>query len=404
MTAMFKGLRDFWNSIPREVRFMSWATAIRWAGWGMLEPLTGVFLFSLLHNYGLSAVIDSLAGIVFVLIVPMAGALADRISLKTFLVGGLFFFFFGGLWSASAATSLVIFAAIANVLCGIALASDVVGRATYIRRYVPQETVATVMGFQNTFLNIGTIAGSLVTLALIPFLPLPWIFFGVVPTNLVTLLLFARLLRTDKAAKGRSGLAKEYSPESYWEVWRGSMGRKSGLLLLAGLMFFLYALFAFCTILIPIYAYTNGAGYGEVIVLYIIAILPEIFSSPLGKLADRSPGRVLSLGLLGAAAVIAWLTLLHSYFFVLGAVLALEVIFVLLTLAVEHLVTARAEPNRYGRVSSVFEGLKEMGKFAGAIGLGFAMDGFGSVIVFPALALIAILFAVLSGKKFLPAI
>ena len=366
----------------------------------MFEPLSAVFLFSILKNYGQAGFIDSLAGIVFVLIVPFAGILADKISLKKYLIIGLLFFFSSILLSISAITGMAIFVLVANVLCGIALASDVVGRATYVRRYVPQEQVGTVMGFQNTFLFLGTVAGCLITFLMVPYVSFPWIFFWVVPTNLVTLIVFSLYLKEDKPLERKELAGTEYSFSDYREVWSTVSKEGSGLRLLAILTLFFYALLAFCQILIPIYAYTTGASLQQVILLYILAILPQIFSSPLGKIADRWKSILLPMGLFVISIGVVLIAITQQYSLILGGVFVIQIISVLSGLVMENMITERTEATHYGRVSSVFEGLKEAGKFCGAIGLGFSMDFFGHYYVFGGLALVGLLASFASWKYF----
>ncbi len=377
-------------SIPREIRLISIATAIRWIGWGMAEPLIPVFLFLLLKSYGASAVVSSVGEIVFFLILPVAGILADRIPLKTFLVVGLVIFFFDGLWSLAAITGVALLAFLASMFDGVAVASDVVGRATYIRRYAPGERVASVMGFQNTLINFGMVIGGLASIGLVRFAGFSWIFFGIIPTNAIALILFIRYLRKDDAPRAiekADGFAGHY-----WSVWKDALRWRNGLHVLADLTIFFYALSSLATILIPIYAYIHGANLEEIIVLSMIAVLPQLAASRLGKIADASREKLLPSGLVAIAVLLAALAFTKTYTLLLPLVLLLEIVLTLLGLAVEKLVTVKSDPAHYGRVSAIFEGLKDVGKFLGAIGLGFALDAFGSQAIFLAVALVAILF------------
>jgi len=380
--------------MPKEIRIISIATAIRWVGWGMAEPLIPVFLFSLLKSYGASGLIGSVGEVVFLLILPVAGILADRIPLKTFLIIGLIFFFFDGLWVVAALTSIATFALIANLFDGVAVASDVVGRATYIRRYVSSERVASVMGFQNTLINFGTIVGACISIVLIHFVSYAWIFFGIIPANLIALILFLYFLPKDAISHGNT------QDSGYWSVWKDARNWKNGLHFLGALTLLLYALTALATLLVPIYAYVHGANLEEVIILGIIAILPQLFASPLGKIADTWRGKVLPIGLGVVALLLGSLAFVTSYALVLPVIFLLEVVLVLLGLVVENLVTAATDPAHYGRVSAVFEGLKDVGKFIGGVGLGFTLDLIGSERTFLLVAFIAILFVFcLRGKE-----
>lgn len=386
-------------SFEKEVKVISFATGIRWIGWGMVEPLIPIFLFSLLNNYGMSGFIGSIGQIVFFLILPIAGILADKISLKRFLIIGLLFFLLDGFWALSAFTGMILFAVLADFFDGIAVASDVVGRATYIRRHTSQKKVASIIGFQTTIINTGWIIGALISLFAVNYISLPWIFLGIIPTNLVALYIFIRYLNNDKTDLLNKENKKIYFAD-YFQVWRDVTCWKNGLRFLAYLTIFFNAIAEFGTFLIPIYAYINGANLQQIIILGIIAMLPEILSSPLGKLADKKPVKILLLGLVTTAGLIFLLSFVNSYSLLLAIVLSLKITLVLLSLAIENLVTSRAEPTHYGRVSAVFEGLKDVGKLTGAIGLGFAIDIIGSNIVFIIIGFISLFIAVLIGKKF----
>src|SRR6266481_4211987 len=390
------------EQIPAGLRIISVATGIRWIGWGMIEPLLPVFLFSLVKSYGVSGLFDSVGQIVFLLVLPIAGIFADRISLKIFLIGGLFFFFLDGLWSVAAITSLVIFAFFANLFDGIAVASDVVGRATYIRQHAIGGRVASSMGFQNSLLNAGMLIGASISFVLIRFVSLPWIFFGVIPTNLVAIILLAYYLPDNSPPPQQRDASTEFSFTNYWGVWKHIAKSRNGLRFLAGLTLFVNMLSAFNVLLIPIYAYIHGANLQEIILLGGIGIVPYLFSSPLGKIADRWGLKIFPLGLLAASVIIAALSLPAAYSFLLAAVLMLQTILVLLGLVLENFVTARSEPEHFGRISAVVEGLKDIGGFMGAIGLGFAVDYLGVRIVFLPLSICAVGASILFYKYFIP--
>ncbi|HEV7449025.1 MAG TPA: MFS transporter [Candidatus Paceibacterota bacterium] len=386
------------NSIPKEIRLISLATSIRWIGWGMAEPLIPVFLFILLGEYGLSGLIGSAGEVVFLLILPLAGILADRIPLKTFLVAGVVIFFFDGLWSIAALGSLVLLVFIAEIFDGIAVASDVVDRATYIRRYARREVVASVIGWQTTLINVGWMVGACLSWILAPYVSFVWIFFGIVPANLVALYMLARYLPADAPPPARSSNSISFA--HYFDVWRDTLRLHNGLRALAMLTIIFNALSAFAVFLIPIYAYIQGATLREIILLGILAMLPDLFSSPLGKIADRFSASLLPLGLLAAAMTLAALSFVSWYPFLLLIVLGLRVILVLLGLAVENLITKLTSPYHYGRTSAVFEGLKDVGKFIGAIGLGFALDQWGGQAVFIALAAFMVVATLLATREF----
>jgi len=366
----------------------------------MIEPLIPIFLFSLFGNYATTGLVTSTGEIVFLLVLPIAGLLADRYSLKSFLIGGLLFFFFDGLWALAALTGLTTLVLLANFFDGVAVASDVVGRATYLRRYTSSERIASAIGLQTALINLGWIIGACFSLFAVRRFTLPWIFLGILPTNLIAVWILARFLKRESDPTGsRERLRRPFA--SYWQVWSQTFRRQDGLTPLAGLVVFFNLLGGFTSLLLPIYAYTEGANLQQVIFMAIVGILPETFASLLGEIADTWRAKLLPLGFAMIGLSILMLAIADSYPILISAVLMVKTVIVLLGLVVENLVTARIRPDNYGRVSSVFEGLKDLGKLIGVIGLGFALDRLGKDVVFPSLAVAAFMIGVLTSHRIL---
>jgi predicted MFS family arabinose efflux permease len=369
-----------WGAFEGDVRLISVATAIRWIGWGMAEPLIPVFLFSLMGGYGKSGLADVVGQAVFMLVLPAAGMLADRISLKRFLIVGLVLFCFDGLWSLAAATGLTILAVLANAIDGLAVASDVVGRATYIRRNSLPGQVGTVMGLQNGLVNAGFIGGALIAMIAVHFVKLSWIFFGILPTNLIALYLVSRIggeggSRT--TACHRSGGSAQET-----RFWKDVLVRDTSLHLLAVLALFFNAISGLTTVLLPIYAYRHGASLDAVIVLGIVGVIPEMFGAFLGPVADQYGDRLITFALLASAACFSSFAVGVTSVVLTATVLILRTILVAAGLVIEACTTNRAEVTEYGRLSATVEGLKDIGKLVGIVALGFGIDYFGSTPVF----------------------
>jgi predicted MFS family arabinose efflux permease len=383
-----------WCPVRGTVGVISLATGIRWIGWGMAEPLIPVFLFSLLGGYGRSAVVDGVGQLVFILILPIAGMLADKVPLRQFLIVGLVLFCFDGLWSVASATKIVALAVLANAIDGVAVASDVVGRATYIRRHAEEGTIARTMGVQNGLINLGFIIGALISIVAVRFVSLSWIFLGIVPTNCVALYLVYRIeddhapILTDDGAQGRKTF-------QFSGLWGETLLGDGGLGFLGCVVLFLNALAGVTTILLPIYAYRHGSSLEGVIVLGIMAVIPEMFGSFLGRFADHYHERLLAGGLLGIAACLGILAIIGYSRLLFVVVLLLRAVVVVVALVIEKSATRRTDPNRYGRISAALEGLKDVGKFGGAVVLGFGIDHFGATSMFTFLAGTSALFGIL---------
>lgn len=383
--------------MPVGARVIAVATGIRWIGWGMTEPLIPIFLFSLVGKYGTSGLIFSSGEIVFLIVLPIAGILADRYSLKPFLIGGLLFFFFDGLWVVAAFTGIASIALLADVFDGVAVASDVVGRATYLRRYTSSQRLASTIGYQTAIINSGWIVGAFISILAVRFVSLGWIFFAIIPTNLLALWVLTRYLRIDPVTRSNARTLKS-SDNRYWQVWSHVLRRNDELPVLAFLMLFLNVLSGLTSFLVPIYAYTEGASLQQILVLGIIGILPETFASLFGRIADSWRGKSLPLGFAIIALSLAPLAVI-SFPVLFVITLVLKMVLVVLVLAIESMITTRVSFDYYGRITAVFEGLKVLGRFLGAVGLGFALDYFGKGALFPALAIATLLVGSLTWHR-----
>jgi MFS family permease len=331
------------------------------------------------------------------LALPLAGLLADRITLKTFLIIGVIFFFLDGFWIAAALTGMVVFAVLANFFDGLAVASDVVGRSTYVRRFTPPMLVGSVMGFQDTLVNLGWAIGAILNVFAVQYLPLPWIFFMVLPANLVALLLLAFYLPSRSPVAASADTAVSF--KNYWGLWQEVFRWKYALRSLVGIMFLLYALNAIGSFIIPIHAFTEGASLSFVILLKIAVIAPVLFSAVLGRVADRLGSWAFPWGMVIISVLIALLAFLSDYRFHLIINLLLGSILVLLSLMIERMVTERVQPARYGRVTAVFEGVKNAAGYVGAISLGFLLDGLGAFAAFVSISVIVFILALYFGRK-----
>ena len=140
------------NDIPIGVRVLTFATSIRWIGWGFAESLIPIFLFSFGHSHANAGILKSFYDIAFIIALPLIGVLADRMRGTTLILIGLGLYVFVGTgYLLAGITGLVIFIVIARFFNGIGYAFDSVGRETYFRRHTPKEKLATVFGYFDSF-------------------------------------------------------------------------------------------------------------------------------------------------------------------------------------------------------------------------------------------------------------
>jgi predicted MFS family arabinose efflux permease len=369
---------------------ISVATGIRWIGWGMCEGLIPVFFFTYLHSYAAAGTFDAFGRIFFFLAFPAAGVLADRMSLKTFLLIGLLFFVGDSVgYVLTGLTGLVIFAGIANLLDGVAVVSDVIGRSTYVRRHGAREHASFLFGFMDAFVNAGWLLGMVLAYLLVDRLGMLWMFAAIGPTTLMTFVLYWVLLPREPARKRDRDEPAAVSFASYAEVWRQLRAWPGDLRLSTAAMLLVYTLRTIGTFLLPITLYARGAGLQQIILVGIVFNLPVLFGAGLGRIADRLRGVAAVSGLLGTGIALAVLALSSSFPVQLACVLALNVAIVLTGLAIEGRITRGVGQEAFGRVTAIFEAIKDLGGLIGPVFLGLAIDLAGVPAVFSACAALA---------------
>ena len=77
------------KKIPGDVKLLTWATTVRWIGWGVVEALVPIFLLSFAKSYAETGLLSSMYDIAFIISLPFVGLLADKISSRTILILGM---------------------------------------------------------------------------------------------------------------------------------------------------------------------------------------------------------------------------------------------------------------------------------------------------------------------------
>ena len=194
-------IRRAWNrdEIPLGVRVLTWATSIRWIGWGFGESLIPIFLFKFAKSYAETGLLRSAYDIAFIIMLPIVGILADRMRATTIiLIGLLMYIFVGtGYWLAGI-SGMVIFIVAARFFNGIGYAMDAVGRETYFRRHVASKNLATAFGYFDTVADFWWIAASLFGIILVKFLSIGTMLLLITPAVIVAIAILAKFRRTDR--------------------------------------------------------------------------------------------------------------------------------------------------------------------------------------------------------------
>ncbi|MBI2623418.1 MAG: MFS transporter [Candidatus Liptonbacteria bacterium] len=369
------------SALPRGVRLIAWARAVRWVGWGFGEALIPIFIFLFSNTFAEAGLLRSTYEIASLLSLPLIGIWADRVSAKRLILASLLLYVFvGGSYFLAGLFGLAIFIVIARGLNGFIWELENMGVETYYRRMSDHRHVAASFGYIDTWSTFAWIAAALAGMFLLSFMPLHYLLFMIVP---FTILAYFVAVRAPKDAPRNSTAEKPSLLRSYrtalaeWRTWSGHFWLLGSLILFSGVVSALMWFF------IPIDAYIAGANLPLVVLITVIGAIPSLFGYRLGKLADaRNKYRLIAAGLISVALVASGLAVFPQYAFKLFASFLLGIILELFYVAQSSLITTMGSAETYGRRGSAFESVNVLGNLAAPLALGIGLDtlGFTSVV------------------------
>ncbi len=369
--------------IPKGIRLISWATAIRFVGWGVVEIFIPVFLLSFAQNFTETGFLKSIYDIVFLLSLPIISRLADRISGKKIILSGLILYpiislcyFFAGVYGA------VIFIIIARVVNGLSYALDSVGKKTYIRRH-SHEHAGLMFGYFDTLANFWWLVAAVAGLFLMKIFPFHQLFLLIIPTTLIAMVFISKIPHEPKDGKGIQG--KQGIPglqaNFFKEIYRDYAGmisfihkwtwKQKYVALLYALMGSIFIIFSF---FIPLVSFANHHDYFLIFLLTSFAVLPYIFGVPLGMLADRSDKHSLRTAMLMGIVLLALVPFIETLWITLGVVFVAGLCVYYSMLVLERSATDHESRAHMGSLSGAFLSMFQMAQIASPIVIGFLID------------------------------
>lgn len=348
------------EQVPEGVKIATAAIAAMWFGWGFVETIVPVFLYGFSKNYLETGLLHTTFGIVFLLALPVVGVLADRISCKRLLVGGMALYVFVGLgYALSGFTGAIIFVILARMINGVSFAMYNVGRHAYFRRQTSEENVASIFGYFQTFATFWWLVALLLSLVLINYIHLHWMFLAI---SFGGILAFALMLKLP-ADKGRK--ENDVTVLSAYKVeWKEIRHWRKGLKYLGFFTLFLGLIQVIVGFFVPLLVYTQHESLQQVILLTAVMTIPVMFSHKLGILADKVRlngiyvGIALLMPMLVTLAFVPYLWQVVTAFFI---AVTLE----FLARANDSVLAHLVHPSHYGRVDSVMEMFDNISDMAG---------------------------------------
>lgn len=390
MKKLFKKWFDT-REVPFGVKVLTAATSVRWIGWGFAESLIPVFLFAFAGTFAEAGLLKSTYDIAYILVLPIAGILADRMRATTLILVGLWLYIFVGVgYALAGVTGLAIFIAVTRFLNGVGYALDSVGRSTYLRRHTPSHAVASALGYFDTISTFWWIAAALVGIFLVKIFALHWILFLITPTVVLSIgIVFKWARPTDVVPSVKNSERSQYK-----DIMREFVAWRWQLKSLVGLNFFLSFTGSVVAFFLPIQMFTEGSGYAPIIIMTVVLAAPAVFGWELGKMFDSSGPRIFGYALLVYALLLAGLGFTQSYIIQIAIALGLGFVQELLSVGKEELVTVYANPEHFGRVDGLSRSIANIGALAGPIIVGVLIDTTGVTVSY---LLLAVLMALLAG-------
>ncbi len=369
------------SEIPKGVRVLTWATSIRWIGWGFAESLIPVFLFTFASGYAQTGLLKSAYDIAFILVLPIVGVLADRVRSTTLIVIGLLLYVFVGTgYLFAGLTGMVIFIIIARFFNGIGYAMDAVGRETYFRRNTPKEKLATVFGYFDTVGTFWWVCAALIGIVLVKFISIPWLLFMITPTVLFAIAIVAHVRKSEPEIilqkKSSSGILRQVLSFD----WK--------LKTVITFNFFISLASATIGFFLPIQVFTEGAGYAPVIIASVVMTLPSLMGYFLGGIFDKKGIRTFGYGLAGLAVLLFALAFTSTYAVQIVIGFLVGVIVELLWVGSEELVTVYTAPDHFGSVDGFMRSINAVGALVGPLSIGILLDTYGTSMAYSVLAML----------------
>ncbi|HEU5114295.1 MAG TPA: MFS transporter [Candidatus Paceibacterota bacterium] len=372
-------IHDSHKELPKGVRILAWARAVRWVGWGFGEALIPVFILAFSKTFAEAGLINSTVEIASLLALPVIGMWADRISAKKLILISLLFYPLVGVsYFFAGAFGLAIFVVIARVANGFTWELENIGIETYYRRTVDKSHVATSFGYVDTWAHVAWIGASLAGMVLVAFIPIYGLLFAIAPFSVIAYFLAVKAPadlpkgKDENSAKKSTFLGSYGSAIAEWRTWNRHLQLLSALVLLSSMVNSLMYFF------LPIDAYLDGANLPMVVLITVFGSIPALFGYKLGKLADAgNKYSLISGGLVGIAAIAVGLIVFPQYWFKLVAIFLLGVILELFYVIESSLVTTLGPRETYGIRGSVFEGVVNFGDMSAPLILGVLFDVIG---------------------------
>lgn len=383
------------KTVSEGIRLITWATAIRWAGWGFVDALIPIFLLSFTNSYAELGILGSIDDLIFVLTTPFIGLLADKISSVTLILIGLAMYpLISASYFLAGFTGLAIFLIIGRVLNGINYSFDCVGRGTYLRRHAHHGAIARTFGYFETVSNTIWLLAVFASIFLVKYFNIHTLFLLIIPTSIIAFIIVKKI-KSDKKESFKDGM-KEIIHEGvlktlFHEIYHWSRPLRNAALL----TLLLGSIQAIAGIFIPVYIFLDQQNITQAILITAALALPNIFALPIAKYVDGNAKKMITASCLGTATLFIILSTTENYVGQFIIALLLGTTLLITRLGINDITTTLTKKKEYGSISGALEGLETLGEVIGPIIFGIALDYIQGSTLFFATAIAIIILTIL---------
>lgn len=381
------------DTLPSDIKYIAYARAVRWTGWGFGETLLPVFLLSFSSSFAETGLLGSILEIVTLICLPVLGGLADNISARLLILTSILLYpLIGFGYFLAGITGLMVWIVAVRALNGLLWSMENIGTETYYRRRAPREHLGIAFGYIDAVSMFGWTAAAIAGIFLVRYFEIHELILLTVPFALVGFIIALRAPRDEPAHRG---FPLSASLHAYRDTLRELQTWGRDLYLLGTLAFFVGALESAAYLFLPIYAYVQENNLVSAILVGVVTAIPYLFAYRLGSITDSFGARQAFLGSLAILGLSLFFAgVIDSLIVTMAAAFVVALMLELFNLTTKSYITRYSSSGAYGRRGGLMNFIATLGAIFGPLFLGVLFDVAGPSNTFIVLAMIAGVFAV----------
>ncbi|MFA7702380.1 MAG: MFS transporter, partial [Patescibacteria group bacterium] len=368
--------------VSKEVKIVSWSTAVLWFGWGFGESLIPVFLYQFANSYAETGLLKSAFDITALLITPVIGYYADKVSIKKMMLVGIGLYLLVAInYYLAGVLACVIFVVFARILNGFSWPLTCISRESYICKYTSKNKMARAFGYFDTLGILAWVLAVCLSLFLVSKFAIHQLLFLIAPAAIISFIIALFLPNGTKLKKIKN---LKFNLKPYKEVIREVLRwplKLRTVVLSSFLISFVSSAFFF---FIPIEVWKVNSDLKQIIILAIFYSLPEASGNLLGWVIDRIKiNRSLIISFVGILIVLVCSIFFDSFLWRLSALILVGIFVEAIALSRRQLIADFNIKNDYliikthygfGGISAVLDEITSLGGFIGIILIGIIID------------------------------